>query len=448
MITETQSNAPSSGPKSIPAVKVIGVGGAGLNALEHLMGHSPAELVFAGLHTDARRLDQTRIGEKLLLGVNFTRGLGAGGDPEIGRAAAEAESEKLRQLCAERDVVVVVTGLGRGTGSGAAPVLARVARESGALVLALATLPFEFEGARRQEQARQALRQLRTASDAVLCLPNQRVAGLVDENTTFGDTFRITNEMLAQGVRGLWRLLAGHGLLNVAFADLCHVVRGRQAESHFATAEAMGENRSTDVVQQILTHPLLDHGRWLAEADAVLVSLAGGPDLTLKEVHQVMGQLNRACEKAQMVMGAAIDAAFHDRLAVTLVAAKHGPVEGERPASAAALVAELEPPRSEFPTTALDLEVETASPGRGLGERPASRFVPPPPALSPERVEELLREQRGGSVWQRKKASRWRQGLLPLEVVSKGRFAKSEPTIHQGEDLDTPTYIRRGVALN
>jgi cell division protein FtsZ len=442
--TQTPPSGPAARPA--PAIKVIGVGGAGLHAVAHMTEAGLAGVSFAGVHTDARALGHSQLPETLLLGGELTRGLGAGGDPDIGRAAAEAGAEKLRGLCAGADLVVVVAGLGGGTGSGSAPVVAQAVRSNRALVLSLVALPFDFEGARRQQQAALALRQLKTASDAVICLSNQKVAGLIDEKTKFFDALRFSNEMLTQGLRGIWRLVTCTGLINVDFADLCRVVRGRQAESCFATAEAAGENRAREVVAQLMAHPLLDQGRLLGEADAVLVSLAGGADLTLKEVSQVMEQLNRACEGAQVIMGAAVEAAFQDRLAVTLVVTKRNaaPTQGnvapdlDRP--------EPEPPAAEFPTSALDLETQHLS--RGDVARTPSRFVPPAPSLSPEKVEALLLKQGNGSARQRKQVARMRQGMLPLEVIPKGRFAKSEPTLHHGEDLDTPTYIRRGVALN
>lgn len=429
-----------------PSIKVIGVGGAGLHAVEHIAQCSLAAVAFAGLHTDARLLAESALPQRLLLGATVTRGLGAGGDPDIGRAAAEMETAQLVELCAGNDLVIIVAGLGGGTGSGAAPVLARAARENGALVLGLVALPFDFEGARRRQQAQQGLRQLKTAADAVICLPNEKVAQLVDGKTTFLDTFKITNEMLAQGVRGLWCLLTRQGLINVDFADLCRVVRGRHAESCFATAEAAGENRAREVVEQLLASPMLDSGRLLGGADAVLVSLAGGLDLTLKEVGLVMEQINRCCENAQVVMGAAVDAAFNQRLSVTLIAAKRNQPETEKQNDATLAPSEPEPPASEFPTSALELDTQHLS--QSLEDRPASRFAAPAPELTAEQTEQLLTRQARDGGRRRRKPSPMRQQMLPLEVVSKGRFAKSEPTTHQGEDLDTPTYIRKGVALN
>ena len=336
-----------------------------------------------------------------------------------------------------------MAGLGGGTATGAGPVLARVAKEAGALVLAFVTLPFDCEGGRRQRQAQQGLEQIKAAADGVICLPNQKVFKLIDENTSLIDTFKITNDLLTDGVRGIWRLLTRTGLIDIHFADLCAVLRGRHAESSFAAAEAMGGNRSREVMEKLAAHPMFDGGQVLKDAEAVLVSLMGGPDLTMAEVNRVMEQINRQCENAQVIMGAAVDEAFKDRLSMTVVATRRSLPDKSQPATS-----EVEPDEttSATPENRLALESHFLSPS--LTGRPASRFVVPAPELTSEKREQLLERQGDATGRPRKKSSRLRQAQLSLEIISKGRFDKSEPTIHKGEDLDVPTYIRRGVALN
>lgn len=447
-MTSTETVTPTILPpvQRAPAIRVVGVGGAGLQAVSHMLQSGLTGLTFAVTHTDARQIERSAVEPKLLFGTGVTRGLGAGSDPDIGRAAAEADVEALRELVAHQDLLIVVVGLGGGTGSGAAPVLARAARDCGALVVAVAALPFQFEGIRRQHQAQQALRQLKCSADAVICLPNEKVAGLLDGQTTLVDAFRIANDHLTEGVRGLWRLVTQEGLINVDFADLCRVVRGRQAESSFASASATGENRARELVQKLFASPFLDQGRLLGEAEAVLASLAGGPDLTLREVNQVMEQINRACENCQVVMGAAIDPGLAGRLGLTLIATRRSTVEADQPDADTGRSAAETPPASEFPVR--DADTPSNHGDERYPPRPTSRFVPPPPSLSPEQAQQLLARQRTGMGRRRPRQPKMRQGMLPLEVVSKGRFAKSEPTLHRGEDLDTPTYIRRGVPLN
>jgi len=431
-------------------LKVFGVGGAGCNAVEHFAHSEFAGVEFAAVNTDVQALLDLSVGCVVPLGATLTRGLGAGGDPEVGRAAAEEDAEKLCQLCAGAEVVVIVTGLGGGTGTGASPVLARAAKEAGALVVAIATLPFECEGARRRSQAQAGLEELKETADAVLCLPNQRVIKLIDENTSLIETFKITNDLLAQGLRGIWRLLARAGIINVDFADLCAVVRGQHAESSFACAEAQGEHRAREVVEMLLASPWLEGGAVLNEAESVLVSIVAGSDLTMAEVNRVMSQINHACEYAHIIMGAAVEAALGDRLSVTVIASRRPQPETEAAdaVAAAAVLREgngVTSKRTASETveaSAFDVQFIEKNPPT----RPPSRFVPPPPELGPDKKQQLLAQQKRKPY--RKPGSKMRQGTVPLEIVSKGRFEKSEPTIYHGEDLDVPTYIRRGVPLN
>src|SRR5438445_11417164 len=323
-------------------LKVFGVGSAGGNAVEHIIRQRSAQSEFAdvqlsAVNTDLQSLLDLSVECVIPLGATRTRGLGAGGDPDVGRMAAVEDAEQLRRLCAGAEVVVILTGLGGGTGTGASPVLARVAKEAGALVLAIATLPFECEGARRQRQAQAGLERLKEAADAVLCLPNQRVLKLIDEHTSLIETFKITNDLLAQGLRGIWRLLTRAGIINVDFADLCAVVRGQHAESSFACAEAQGEHRAREVVEMLLASPWLEGGTLLREAESVLVSIVAGSDLTMAEVNRVMSQINQACEYAHIIMGAAVEAELGDRLSVTVIAARQ-PEGGAADAVTAAAV--------------------------------------------------------------------------------------------------------------
>ncbi|HZM02340.1 MAG TPA: cell division protein FtsZ [Candidatus Saccharimonadales bacterium] len=407
------------------SIKVWGVGGAGCNTVSSLDAAALPGVDILAVNTDCQALESSAAAQKLVLGARRTRGLGAGGDPELGRAAAEEDIDKMRAFCGDADIIFILAGLGGGTGTGAAPVLARMARERGALVLAIVTMPFEFEGNRRQQQAQAGLRDLKAGADAVICLPNQKLFKLLDEKTSVLDGFKISNGLLAQGLHGIWRLLSQPGLINVDFADLCSVTRGRHAASSFATAEACGESRVEQVAEKLLAHPLLDGGQVLSDSDAVLVSLVGGPDLTMAEINKVMEPLNRQCENAHIILGAAIDEHFGNRLSVTLIASCQPAEEIKSEPSAI----------RDNPLHFLDADAM---------QRPASRFQVPPPELTPEQKEKLLKEQTART---RRKSSRL-QRELPLEIVYKGRFEKSEPTIRHGEDLDVPTYIRRGVPLN
>ena len=407
-------------------IKVFGVGGAGCNAVNHIARTPFDGVEFIALNTDAAALRQLEIENKIVLGEKLTRGMGAGGDPERGRAAAEEDAAKLKSLCEGADVIFIAAGMGGGTGTGASPLIAHLAKECGALVLGMLVLPFDWEGGRRQRQAQLGLHVMKAAADGVICLPNQKLFKLIDEKTSLVETFAITHELLAQGVRGIWRMLMRPGLINVDFADLCSVTRGKHSENSLATAEACDENRAREVVEKLLKHPLLDGGQTLSDASAVLVSIVGGPDLAMAEVNRVMEQINRQCEGAHIIMGAAVEESFAGKLSVTLVASKRPPAEREEELQAGA--PELEKQLVDTQTT----------------HRPPSRIVAPPPATTAENAEKLLQNGARG----KRKLPKMKQGQLPLEIISKGRFEKSEPTVHHGQDLDMPTYIRRNMPLN
>lgn len=427
-------------------LKVLGVGGAGCNAINYLARETMDGVTFAALNTDSQALQQSAVEQKLVLGGNSMRGIGAGGDPARGAAAAEEDHARIAQLCDGADLVLVIAGLGGGTGSGAAPVVARLAREKGALVLGIVFLPFDFEGARRQALAEHGRTELQRVADAVICLPNQKIFKLVDEKTSVREAFGIINELVAQGLRGIWRLLSRPGLINLDFADLCAATRGKHSQSALASAAAQGENRARDVIDKLLAHPLIDAGQVLAESTSLLVSITGGPDLTMADITRIMEPIHRQAEQAQIIMGASIEEDWQERLAVTIVASKRAPepvTEPEEVAPASRFHTSFSPAPSESL-----LELEKQLEPTETAPRPLFRFVPPPPPLTPERTDQILSQQSGHGGRQRKSASRLRQGQLPLEIISKGRFEKSEPTLHQGQDLDVPTYIRRGVPLN
>jgi cell division protein FtsZ len=430
MITTAQNEAVAETPKKSFSLKVIGVGGAGINVMELMLKSAPPGVDFVAINTDAQSLAASSASEKLHLETQLLRGMGTGGDPDRGRELAEQQLPKLKSLCEGADVVFILAGLGGGAGTGISPVLARAAKEAGALVLGFVTTPFACELTRRQRLAQQGLAELKASADGVICLPNQKVSKMIDQHTSVLETFKITNEFLADGVRGIWRLLMHKGLLEIHFSDLASLLRNRHAESAFAVAEAMGPTRSREVMDKLLAHPMLDGGQMLSESEAVLVSLIGGPDLTMAEVNLVMEQVNRQCEHAQVIMGAAIDEAFTERLSVAIIATR---IDPEHEADAASGTGD---------------ELGQQLLPRTTSMRPSSRFVPPAPALGSDQVQQLLTRQARSGSRQRKSQSKLRQSQLPLEIVSKGRFDKSEPTIHKGEDLDVPTYIRRGVALN
>jgi cell division protein FtsZ len=419
------------------SVTIFGVGTAGIA----MIGLMPSE-EFTGAKLVTVNTDHSGVAigaEAIYLEGKTLRGLGAGGDPERGRELAEEQFDRLKTACAGAEVVFLVTGLGGGTGTGVSPVLARAARESGALVLAFVTLPFTCEGNQRERHARHGLDQLTSVADGVLCLPHQKAAKLLDEHAVFVDAFRASSHLLIDGVRGVWRLLMYRGLIELHFEELCALLRTGHGERGFATVESAGITRARDAIEKLSAHPLLDGGQALAAAETVLVSLLGGPDLAMADVNRVMADLNEHCPTARIIMGAAVDESFRDRLAVTIIATG-------RPTHAVAKPIHGKAEKTGFPPATPEFETELLHPTKP--ERPGSRLLPPAPALTPEQREQILAQQTGKSPRVRKTGPRLKQSTLPFDIVNKGRFDKSEPTIHKGEDLDLPTYVRRGVALN
>ena len=425
------------------SIRVIGVGGAGGNAVAHMANTDLRDLRLAVLHTSSRILDITQAPEKVLIGKDLTFGLGAGGDPSLARAAAEQDLALLKNLCEGVDLIFLVTGLGGGTGTGVAPVMARVAKESGALVLAVATLPFDLEGGRRKRQAEQGLTELKAAADAVICLAEpEGLSNCGREHQRAGEP---QDHQRTARTRHPRDLAHAHPAEPdpCRFCRLAAVLRDRHVASAFASVEAKGEGRAREVMDQLLASPLLDGGHLLNEAEAVLIHLVGGSDMTMADVKRVMEEINRRVDNAQLIMGATVSDGMEGRMGLTLVAScrssptlhpRHTPLRYTPKAPAAA-----ERPGSEPDNKFLEISEDEAA---------SSRFVPPPPQITLDALQQFQRGANGMTKRGKAALRRLQQGNLPLDIVSKGRFEKSQPTIHRGEDLDVPTYVRRGIPLN
>lgn len=420
-------------------VKIFAVGSAGAAIVEHLIGggFDPKSIVL--LNTRAAALARSSAAEKIHLHIPHSLVPGRVADG----SGWQSVLPNIRKLFETADVVFVVAGLGGRTGTVVAPLLARAAREAGVIVLAFVTLPFDCEGSSRQEKARTSLDELRATSDGVICLPSQKICGLIDENTILADAFKVADRLLGDALRGVARMLCSGGLIDIHLSDLCMLIGGRHTESSFATAEASGRNRSREAVERLLAHPLLDGGKALGEARAVLVSVVGGPDLTIADVTRVMEQINKHCEKVPVVLGAAVDETFADRLAVTLLTSKRDAATPEPPGAGGDFADE--PEESVLSRTGSDHENQFT--GVASAARTRSRVVAPQ-ETGREVTQNLIEPHGGAGSGRRKTPQKMRQGQLPLEIVSKGRFDKCEPTIYNGEDLDLPTFVRRHIVFN
>lgn len=304
------------------AVKIVGLGGAGANMLERIALDSLEGAELIALNTDIRTLGACLAKEKIQLGINLTKGLGTGGDPELGQQAVlEAEAEVRKALKGQR-IVFLCTGLGGGTGSGAAPIVSRIAREEGAFVVVFATMPFFFEGRRRREQAETALNQLAVLSNALVTFDNNRMGELVLAKQGIHEAFAAADTMISESIKAVIRLVIRPGLINVGLDDLMSALRTTRSRCLFGSGIADGKDRASKALRNALASPLLDQGSLLKEAQTVLVHLSGGESLTLYEIELLMRSLQKHVpDHAHVLFGAAIDPSMGDNLSITLISA-------------------------------------------------------------------------------------------------------------------------------
>ncbi len=428
--------------------KFIGVGGAGGNLADHFVLHSEAPFPVAVVNTDARALGASTAPERLQIGKRTTRGLGSGGDPAIGLAAAREDARAIMALARECDLVLIGCGLGGGTGTGAAPIVAEAARESGAAVIALATLPFPFEGSRREAQARQGLAALQRACDAVWVLPNDRLAGLPEAQSSVFEAFQAGNHLAAQCAIGLFRLLAMRALVRLDLADVASVLHSAGAESPervcFGAGDAAGPGRFEAALKQIEAGPLWAPPRVLADYGCLLVSVAGGPDLSLAEVNELCVRLKRRLhEDANVFFGASVDESLRGQLSVIAMAAP----EAVSVLAAASVDAEdLEEPAE--PAEPVERAPREAAPAAGEAEEAA-----PAPSAEDEphmdAEDEPLRTGGNGNRLLPGAAGgkAGAQATFDFESPSRGCFEKTAETIYNGENLDIPTYFRKKMRI-
>ena len=430
------------------SIRFLAVGHAGAQILNGLRTRSGSALECAHADTSPESLRTSPIDRRITLGLSVSHGLGAGGDPDIGRLSAEADLSAIREFTQGARLVFVVAGLGGGTGSGAAPVIARAARESGALVLVIATTPFDFER-RRVAYAQESLERLKVAADAVLAISNQRVRRMHDDRTHPHELYQFANELLGQTLQGLWRLLDSPGLIPLEFAHIERLLRGRHSESAFAAVQATGENRAHAAAEQLLTHPFLDTGAALASARQVLVSVAGGDDLQIGEVERLVETLQARCPTAEFIVGASIDRTLTGNLHVTAITSRPSAPAATAWVGSGFARNEPEPTpakeSADAPPTATDgfngEDFSREAEGRTVAD---PRLIPPPPELNIEQRQRILSRQRN-------KPSRRRpdsQMLMNFDIAQRGRFDNTERNRHKGVDLDVPTYLRLGIILN
>ena len=304
-------------------IKVIGVGGGGGNAVNTMIAAGLSGVEFIAANTDAQALSANFAPLKMQLGEQLTKGLGAGADPEIGRQAALEDSERIREYFVGADMVFLTAGMGGGTGTGGAPVIARLAKEVGALTVGVVTKPFHFEGKKRMRQADEGMRELKDAVDTLIAIPNQRLLAIASRNSSLLDTFRKADDVLLQAVRGISDLITVHGLINLDFADV-RTIMAEMGMAMMGAATAAGENRAAEAAQKAISSPLLEDIS-IQGARGVLINITGSPDLSLHEVNEAATLIQeQAHEDANIIFGAVIDESISDELRITVIATGFG----------------------------------------------------------------------------------------------------------------------------
>ena len=321
----------------LAVIKVVGVGGAGLNAVDRMIDAGLAQVEFIAVNTDIQQLRMSDAPVKIHIGRELAEGLGSGADPDLGRSAAEEAYDQLKNALRGSDMVFVTAGEGGGTGSGAAPVVARIARELGALTVGIVTTPFRFEGTRRRDTAEQGVEELRRNCDTVIVIPNERLLEVLDKTTSMLDAFRIADDVLRQGVQGICDLITLPGLINLDFADVRTIMKDA-GTALMGIGFSTSENRAREAAERALRSPLID--QQILGAKGILLSIAGGDDLSLYEVNEAAEVIRSAStDETNIIFGATVDERLTGQVWVTVIATGFGfqgarqRVFGERPLS-------------------------------------------------------------------------------------------------------------------
>ncbi len=373
-------------------IKVIGIGGAGGAAINRMIKSQIKGVEFLAINTDVQALHHSQANIKLHIGKLATRGLGAGMDPEVGQLAAEESQNEIRDLLKGSDMVFVTCGLGGGTGTGAAPVVANIAKELGALTVAIVTKPFNFEGAQRQDIAERGFNNLKDKVDSIVTIPNERLLQVIDKKTSLLDAFKICDDVLQQGVQGIAELITVPGLVNVDFADVKTIMRDT-GSALMGIGYGSGDNRATEAAKAAISSPLLEMS--IEGAKGILFTIAGGPDLGMYEVNEAAKLITEAADpNAKIIFGAIINEDIKDEIRITVTAT--GFANAERRGG--------EPAASRQPSYTPSDFVE-------------SQNTPPPPSIN---------------------------RVAKKPAAKKINVTEEKPPVAGGDDeLDIPTFIRK-----
>jgi cell division protein FtsZ len=450
-------------PPAAPVIKVLGLGGAGCSALDRLVLDGIEGAAVIALNTDVQALNGCVAPQKIHLGRNATRGLGAGGDPEIGYEAAEEAGEEIKAAIAGAEMIFLCTGLGGGTGSGAAPLIAHMARGAGAMVVAFATLPFSFEGKRRRKQAADALAQLEEQADLVVCFENDRLGETASPTAGVQQAFVAADQILSHSMSAIAAIIRRGGIIPTSLAELSSALRRAHPRCLFGYGESDGANRAHEALARALKSPLMDKGKTLADCHSVVIHIAGGPDITVQEITTLMEEFNRhISDDTRIDFGIGTDAKLGRRMCVTIISSTGAAEAAAAPAPVPVPVQRILPSRApahppqRVPSArtpqriaepapvaneALDFDDEEETQPALLAE--PERIAPVKAA--PESALYKTQKATAEKVAAGKKEEKAEQ--MSLEPANRGRFEKSEPTIVDGQDLDVPTFLRKNLKV-
>ncbi|MEO1228573.1 MAG: cell division protein FtsZ [Myxococcota bacterium] len=368
-------------------IKVVGVGGGGGNALTTMIGAGLEGVEFIAANTDLQALQRNPALTKMQLGACLTKGLGAGANPEVGRNAALEDHERITDLLGKPEMVFITAGMGGGTGTGAAPVIAEVAQETGALTVAVVTKPFAFEGRRRQRQAEEGIKELHEVVDTLITIPNNKLLSIAGDDMSMQDAFRKADEVLLNAVRGISDLINVPGLINVDFADV-KTIMSSQGLALMGTGSGRGENRAVDAAMSAINSPLLDDVR-IDGAMGILINITGGPDIRINEVNAAAEAIGSAAhEDANIIFGSVIDDTIGEEVRITVIAtgfdevgksargaARPTPRRQETPSPASFVQLDLPPSFRESATTDLNGAESAAVPAARAGRAESDNRV-------------------------------------------------------------------------
>jgi cell division protein FtsZ len=352
-----------------PVIRVVGVGGAGVNAVNRMVEAEVEGVEFLAVNTDLQSLQQSTADITLHIGAELTRGLGSGSDANVGRAAAMEDYDRVKALLKGSDMIFITAGAGGGTGTGAAPVVARISRELGALTVAIVTKPFGFEGSRRSEQAEHGVTALADEVDTLIVVPNNRLLAVLDKQTAMVEAFRVADDVLRQGVQGISDLVTLPGLINLDFADV-RTIMSEAGNALLGIGMGVGENRATDAAMQAVSSPLLETS--MEGARSILLSITGGENLSLWEVNEAAKSVSEAAHPdANIIFGAMVDEKLDDQVWVTVVATGYG-ADGVRKS-----VGRMKEPAGEFRVQRAGAPKPARQSRRGgLDELEVPEFIP------------------------------------------------------------------------